>query len=747
MFRAFQRGVRRVRHFNRTLREQGVGPLSRLILVLQKVKQRSFPTGSRRLRFYRAAIGRISEPVLRYAYRNWKVNAERRHPDLEEEAQTSFAEIEVLRFPEQEQPLVSILIPVYEQWRVTYGCLRSILRYSGNRIPYEVLILDDNSQDEIQQLPEKTSGVRYVRNPENLRFLKNCNHGATHARGKHLLLLNNDTLVHEGWLEAMVERVESDPEIGLVAAKLLGDDGILQEAGGIIFQDGSGWNYGRGQDPNHPAFQFFKDCDFGSGACILVPRAIWEQVGGFDERFAPAYYEDADLAFAIRAAGYRTVYEPRAVVTHLEGVSHGTDVTTGLKRYQVENQVKFRDKWKETLEAEQCAGPEDLDRAQCRGAHRPCVLIADYQIPQWTNEAGLRLTWMYIQLFQELGYRVLFRPANLFPVEPFTSIMQAQGVEVLHGQEYLDMDGWLRDHGKAIDYAYLSRWEVADPLMAPLRRHTDAKIVFQVVDLHYLREQRRWSNAGKSGDSPEAVRQKGIEFRLVEASDAVHTPSTFESALLQAEFPHKRIADVPIFFYEALPEPQLHHGGKNLLFVGGYGHPPNEDAILWFAKEILPGILAKHPDVRVHLVGGGAGSAVQALAGEHVKLHGRVDDDALEEAYRTSDIAVVPLRFGAGVKGKAVEAMAKGLPVVTTPIGAEGIPEHGCPLVVGETAEELGNRIVALLDDYEARGALAAQGQAFIRENYSRGRAVDILRTDFAPGPAAGALEKHDPEA
>lgn len=747
MFRAFQRGVQRAQHFNRTLREQGVGPLARLVLVLQKAKQRSMPKGTKRLRFYQATLGRISGPILRYAYRNWKVQAEGRHPDLESEAQVDFADLEELRFPEQEQPLVSILIPVYEQWRITYGCLRSILRYTGNKIPYEVLILDDNSQDEIQELPAKTPGVRYIRNPENLRFLRNCNHGATHARGKHLVLLNNDTLVHEGWLDAMVERVESDPEIGLVAAKLLGSDGLLQEAGGIIFQDGSGWNYGRGQDPHHPAFQFFKDCDFGSGACILVPNALWKELGGFDERFAPAYYEDADLAFAIRAAGFRTVYEPKAVVTHLEGVSHGTDVTTGLKRYQVENQVKFREKWQETLLAEQSPGPEELDRAQCRGTHRPCVLIADYQIPQWTNEAGLRLTWMYIELFLDLGYRVLFRPSNLFPVEPYTSIMEARGVEVLHGRDYLDMEAWLRDHGKAIDYAYLSRWEVADPLMEPLRRHTKAKIVFQVVDLHYLREQRQWENLGKEGTSPESTRQKEIEYRLIEASDAIHTPSTYESELLQAEFPHKRIADVPIFFYEDLPEPEVHPRGKNLLFVGGYGHPPNEDAILWFAEAILPGILEKHPETKVHLIGGGAGRQVQALAGEHVAIHGRVDDDALDAAYRSSDIAVVPLRFGAGVKGKVVEAMAKGLPVVTTPIGAEGIPERGRPLVVGQTAEELQNRIIALLDDYEARRALAEQGQTFILENYSRGRAVDILRSDFASGDHSQAQEEHDPQA
>ena len=732
MFRFLARSARRARHFNQNLRAQGVPFVARMVLVAQKVKGLVLPKGTRRLAFYQAALGRLSGPVLRYAHGTWRAGSAEGHPYLDAIETLTFEEVEVLEFVEQEEPVVSILIPVFEQWRITYGCLKSILSYSGNKIRYEVLILDDNSQDEIRDLPEKAKGVRFVRNEKNLRFLRNCNHGATFARGKYLVFLNNDTLVHEGWLEAMVNRAESDKEIGLVAAKLLCADGLLQEAGGIIFSDGSGWNYGRGQNPNLPAFSFFKDTDYGSGACILIPDFLWKKIGGFDDRFAPAYYEDADLAFAVRAAGYRTVYEPRAVVTHLEGVSHGTDLNSGLKRYQVENQIKFEEKWRETLQAEQAGGPQNLDRAQCRGTHKPCVLIADYQIPQWENEAGLRLTWMYIQLFLDLGYRVLFRPSNLFPVQPNTAIMEAAGVEVLHGQEYLDMDSWLKEHGSSIDFAYLSRWEVADPLMEPLRRHTKARIVFQVVDLHYLREQRRWENSGKTGISPEAARQKLIEHRLIEASDAVHTPSLYEAEVMRRDFPEKRILEVPIFFYEDLVDYSVSANARNLLFVGGYGHPPNEDAVHWFHDQILPLIVEKHPDVQVHLVGGGAGRRTEALASGVTKLHGRIDDEALRLAYKMADIAVVPLRFGAGVKGKVVEAMANGLPVVTTEIGAEGIAVSGCPLVIGNTPQEIAARIIALLADSSARSSLAEQGQAFVLKNFSRARATQIVLGDFA---------------
>jgi glycosyltransferase involved in cell wall biosynthesis len=171
---------------------------------------------------------------------------------------------------------------------------------------------------------------------------------------------------------------------------------------------------------------------------------------------------------------------------------------------------------------------------------------------------------------------------------------------------------------------------------------------------------------------------------------------------------------------------------RNLLFVGGYGHPPNEDAVHWFHDKILPLIVEKHPGVQVHLVGGGAGRATEALASEVTTLHGRIDDEALQQAYKMADIAVVPLRFGAGVKGKVVEAMANGLPVVTTDIGAEGIESNGCPLVIGNTPQEIAARINALLADSSARNSLAEQGQKFVLKNFSRARAAQILQKDFA---------------
>ena len=237
-----------------------------------------------------------------------------------------------LRFKREEHPLVSIVIPVYNQVHYTYACLLSILENTKD-VPYEVIIADDVSTDATKELSRYVENVVICRNETNQGFLRNCNHAAKEARGAYVMFLNNDTQVTPGWLSSLVTLIESDPSIGMVGSKLVYPDGRLQEAGGIIWSDGSGWNYGRLDDPDKAEYNYVKDVDYISGAAILLSVKLWNQIGGFDDRFAPAYCEDSDLAFEVRKAGYRVVYQPLSKVIHFEGVSNGTDVNgTGLKR-------------------------------------------------------------------------------------------------------------------------------------------------------------------------------------------------------------------------------------------------------------------------------------------------------------------------------------------------------------------------------------------------------------------------------
>lgn len=203
-------------------------------------------------------------------------------------------------------PLVSIIIPVYNQFEYTYSYLRSILKNSGD-IEYEVIIADDCSTDFTKDITKVVEGVNVKKAPTNLKFLLNCNNAAKSARGQYILFLNNDTQVQKDWLKHLVDLIESDSNIGMVGSKLVYPDGLLQEAGGIVWKDGSAWNYGNRQDGNASEYNYVKEVDYISGAAIMIRHSLWDELGGFDESFIPAYYEDTDLAFQVRRAGYKVL--------------------------------------------------------------------------------------------------------------------------------------------------------------------------------------------------------------------------------------------------------------------------------------------------------------------------------------------------------------------------------------------------------------------------------------------------------
>ena len=642
-------------------------------------------------------------------------------------------DFEKIIFPVFAIPKVSIIIPVYNEFEYTYNCLKSILKNSGD-VPYEIIVADDCSSDLTVRVEEIAVNVKSVTTEKNVKFLLNCNHAAKYAKGDYILFLNNDTQVQANWLEPMVSLMERDKEAGLVGAKLVYPDGLLQEAGGIVWKDASAWNYGNRKSPEDPEFNYVKEADYISGACIMVRRTLWEEIGGFDERFAPAYYEDTDLAFEIRKRGCKVMYQPLSVVVHFEGVSNGTDVKSGLKQYQIVNHQKFYEKWKTVLEADHEINGENVFTAKDRSRHKKQILVVDHYVPHHDQDAGGKCTYMYLKLFVKFGLKVTFIGDNFFKHEPYTTELNQLGIEVLYGNYYYNhWENWLKENGHYFDYVYLQRPHISIKYIDLVRQYSNARILYFAHDLHHIREYREYEMTKDPEILASSQNWKKIEYDLFAKADVGHVVGSFEQEIMQKAFPDKPIRNIPLYIYEELPEDinKDFRTRKDLLYVGGFGHPPNIDAVLWFAQEVFPVIVKKYPDIIWHVVGGKVPKEVSALASENIIIEGFVSDADLEKLYRTCRMAVVPLRFGAGVKGKVVEAAYFQIPLVTTSIGAEGVSQEEHSMLVENDAGKMAGMICELYEDYERLQEISDNGKAFISRYFTLSEAERVIRLDM----------------
>lgn len=642
-------------------------------------------------------------------------------------------EVPPLHVPTSPKPTVTIVIPVYNQFSYTYACLKSIALNSGN-VAFEVIIADDCSDDLTTNISDIVSGIKVVRNKTNLRFLKNCNHAAKHAQGKYIFFLNNDTQVQKDWLQPLITLIESKDDIGMVGSKLIYPDGRLQEAGGIVWNDASAWNYGHLQDPADPEYNYVKEADYISGAAIMIRTDLWKKLGGFDEYFAPAYYEDTDLAFQVRKAGYKVMFQPKSVIIHFEGVSNGTNLSEGQKAHQVANQKKFYEKWKDVLEREQDPNGQNVFKAKDRSQRRKHLLVVDHYVPHYDKDAGGRCTYMYLKLFVQMGFKVTFIGDNYFRHEPYTTALNQMGIEVLYGNTYyLNWQQWLKDNANNFDYIYLQRPHISIKYIDLVKNNSNAKIIYFAHDLHHIREKREYEITHDPKLLESAKNWKKIEYELFTKADVGHVVGSYEQKLMEEAFPGKPIRNIPLYVYECIPQDidrDFSHR-KDLLYVGGFQHHPNVDAVLWFAKEIFPQILEAYPDIIWHVVGGNQTKEILDLASKHIIIHGFVSDEELEQLYRNCRIAVVPLRYGAGVKGKVVEANYYQIPLVTTPIGAEGLSTEEHSMIVEENADEMAKKIIELYGNQKELKALSENGEVFIQNYFMVDSARKVIEADF----------------
>ena len=634
-----------------------------------------------------------------------------------------------LALPTSAVPQVTIVIPVHNKFDFTYRCLAS-LTLMPTRASFEVVLVDDGSSDATRDIAALVSGLRVVRHEESRGFVHACNAGAAEARGAFVLLLNNDTEVSPHWLDRLIEPFALYDDVGLVGAKLIFADGRLQEAGGVVWSDGLAGNYGRLGNPRDPRYTYLREIDYCSGACVILPAALWRELGGFDEAFAPAYYEDTDLAFRVRAAGKRTLYQPLAEILHFEGVSNGQDLTQGMKRFQALHEPLFRERWQQALVGHgdsTVRGPRDMERSYPRRA-----IVIDSEVPQPDRSAGHHAAIQEMRLLQSLGYRVTFLPLNLAWMGRYSDLLAALGIECATAPFFLSAEEFLRSRKGEFDLAYITRYSVAAEMIGLVRTYNpSAPVVFNNADLHFLRAIRDAIDAGSEpARLAEAAAVRDAELAVMEAADLTLSYNPVEHAVIQSHtLGRAKVALCP-WVVEPRAEPPPFVERHGIAFLGGYRHPPNVRAVEFFVREVMPELRRRRAGITFHVYGSSVPASFAALAAEDVVIEGFVE--SVDLALDRARVFVAPLRSGAGIKGKVLEALASGIPSVLSPIAAEGTGiRDGLDALVAETPADWAEAIVALYDDAQRWHDVSTAGRRLVETNFSFARAREVMTRAF----------------
>ncbi len=606
---------------------------------------------------------------------------------------------EELIFDASQPAKVSIILVLYNQAALTLLCLRSLLEHSD--VSMHLIIVDNASSDQTSALLDRLRNVTILRNSGNVGFVDAVNQGAEKAEGEYILLLNNDAVLHPHALSSALDVFATTDNVGAVGGKIVLLDGTLQEAGSIIWNDGSCLGYGRGRNPEDPEFMFTRDVDYCSGAFLLTPRALFESMHGFDTDFAPAYYEESDYCVRLQKSGYRIVYEPRACITHYEFASSGG--FAGASKLQQEHRTILCAKHDDFLEDQFANAAENILCARTANRKQNLLFIDD-RVPQPDLGAGYPRCQEILRELSEMEFNISFYPL-IITFDVWSSIYRTlpHEIEVLlsHGKSALEK--FLQERGNYYDIIIISRNPNMELFRRIIDRHPeyiknsrviyDAEAVLAPREAAYLRLQGQQISAN---DEKNMIAE---ELELARSAHTIITVSAAEASLYQnagytrtVVLGHKiQVRDSPVSFKSR----------TNLLFVGALrdDNSPNVDSLIWFVKEVLSLVQQQLP-TRITLLVAGDNSAplLEQLLVDDVQFLGRVND--LSALYDRCRVFIAPTRFAAGIPHKVHEAAAHGIPVVATQILARQLGWHNeSELLVADDPQVFADQCVRLYTD------------------------------------------------
>lgn len=621
-----------------------------------------------------------------------------------------------INFPAVANPTVSIILILYNRAELTFSCLNSILHNSFKSL--EVVIVDNYSSDRTRELLTKITGAKIILNPENHHFLLAGNQASQVATGKYLLFLNNDAQILGDSINAAVTTIESAADIGAVGGKIILPDGTLQEAGSIIWRDGSCLGYGRGEDPDKAEYMFRKPVDYCSGAFLLTSRELFAELGGFDEAYRPAYYEETDYCVRLQKSGRKVIYDPNVVVLHYEfASSNSNEQAIAL---QQRNQQIFREKHRDWLLSQYAPDLKHIFLARLSSQdRRQRILLIDDRIPHPYLGSGYTRSHGILNRMVELGYFVTFYPSDLSYSESWLEVYRDihPEVEIASGYGLDGLEGFLRSRSNYYHILFVSRPHNLNHLNYLLSQENlipGATIIYDAEALYCLRDFAYQQLKGISVTPEQQQQAIASELKLAEKSDLIISVSEPE----KQRFIDCGYQQVEVLGHSLTPSPTANsfESRHHILFVGSVYElqSPNADSILWLSQEIFP-LIQEQLGTEVKLIIAGTNTVselqrqIAALNNLAIAMLGRVDD--LSALYEQSRLFVAPTRYAAGIPHKVHEAAARGLPVVTTPLIASQLKwENETDLLTANNAAQFAHQCARLYRDAELWQRLRENG-------------------------------------
>lgn len=635
-----------------------------------------------------------------------------------------------LGFKKQDQPTISIILVFYNQAHLSLLCLQSLIKFAD--VPFELIIVDNGSSDSTTDLLAVLDNCVVLSNVENLGFVKAVNQGAKHARGEYILLLNNDAVIHQQTLSSALSSIHERESVGAVGGKISLIDGSLQEAGSIIWSDGSCLGYGRGDDPMASDYMFERDVDYCSGAFLLFRRKHFEELDGFDLDYAPAYYEESDFCIRLQKKGLRVVYNPTIKITHYEFASSGG--MSSASKLQQEHQQILCEKHSDWLRNQSQNNPALI--IQARTANKfPNVLLIDDRVPHPSLGSGYPRSAHMLNSMDKLDLNVTFFPLQ-FPIDDWKTTYStlSKSIEVVLEKGRSGLYPFLNSRKGFFQYIVVSRIHNMKFFREIFETNPSliegSKIIYDAEALTASREilhRQLLCQPVTEIEKEDLITEEMQQSKIAETVIAV-------SAREADVYRQHGINNVCILGHtlSVMPGDKDFSSREGILFVGALRDEgsPNVDSLLWFVINVLPIIEVAIPEIKLYIVGDKAASSLASIEKENISFLGRLD--CVAGVYNSSRIFVAPTRFAAGIPHKVHEAASMGIPCVTTPLLAMQLQwQHEKELLIGEDAKCFAEQCVRLYQGEALWQSVQEAGLTAVERDCSDSKFQEELKALF----------------